>query len=181
MPKKPIIWILVVSLFVTGCAHNPFDYGTYVITEYKPGNKPDTTVTPYEATYALFRYSRSSEPLFEGVLLPSNKIGFERDDNGNLMAIAGSKKIPIDGGDYCWYVTSEPEFHGFEGLCHETCRDGATALALALWPVGIAIQLPFFVALCPVILGEYLYDVSSTAWSGQKPQAEPQVSAKKGE
>ena len=197
MPRKPTVWTLVVTLLVTGCAHNPFDFYKHSIAEYKPGDRPETTTAPYQGSYALYRFdpaplttpaelsprSGSDETpkplpplelppgqrfmpdcgageLYVRLLSDSDKIGFEKSDDGKLIAIAGSERIPVDDGHYCWYVTTEKERHGFEPVCHETCKNGVTVVACALWPVGIAIQVPFAAVLGAGFLGVYLYEVS---------------------
>ena len=186
MPRKPIVWTLVVALLVTGCAHNPFDYGEYKIVEHRPGDSPERTLTPYQAEYGLYKVrdcpiavpepTENGEPQQKQIdppnpprlaeqppgmevrtggddsvctrlLYRSDEIGFTRDENGRLIAIAGSERIPVDDGFYCWQVISEPEFHGLEYVSHEACRNGALTVALALWPVGCTVMG------CAIVLG----------------------------
>jgi hypothetical protein len=179
MLKKPIAWTLIVALLATGCAHNPFDYGLRTIVEYKPGDSPETTNTPYKATYALYLRPKPSQvkepPLYEQVLACSDKIGFEKGDNGKIIAIAGNERIPVDDALYCWLSTSEPEFEGFDYVCHQTCKNGATIVALSLWPVGIGFMVLFGAVAVPVLLGTYMWNLVPSS-PGEEPHSQPQVS-----
>jgi hypothetical protein len=197
MPRKPIVWTLVIMLLVTGCNPvNPFLYGNVGIVEYKGGESPETTTTPYKATYTLYQGSyrvphredgtsdsvppletmpgehfvRADGELFVGVLSCADKIGFEKSADGKIVAVAGSERIPVDDKDYCWYSTSEPEFEGLQWLCHETCKNGFTYAPLLLWPVALPIEVPIY-AVVGVVLGGYLlYQFSHDACFGEEPQ-----------
>jgi hypothetical protein len=100
----------------------------------------------------------------------SDKIGFEKGDDGKLVAIAGSERIPVDDKDYCWFSTGEPELVGFRWLCHETCKNGFTYAPYLLWPVALPIAVPIY-AVGGVVLGGYvLYQYSNDACFGKEPQ-----------
>jgi hypothetical protein len=159
MFKKPIAWTLAAVLFLTGCCHNPHDHGGEFVTEYKPGDTPDTTTAPYKATYALYQWSKPPDgpppqtwvpehevtELYVRGLSRHDKIGFEKGDTGQIVAVAGSEKIPLDDGHYCWHITSETEYHGSDRILHETGENVLTVVELPFEAAGAAIALPFVV------------------------------------
>ncbi len=158
MLNKPVVWTLVVALFVTGCCHNPHDHGGEFVAEYKCGDSPDTTTAPYKATYALYQWSKPPDgpppqkwvpdrevtELYVRGLSRWDKIGFEKGENGKIVAVAGTEKIPLDDGHYCWHITSDSEYRGGDRILHET---GENVLAVLTFPFDVAataVVLPMF-------------------------------------
>lgn len=156
MPKKPIAWTLAAALFLSGCCHNPHDHGGEFVVEYQAGESAETTTAPYKATYALYQWSKPPDgpppqkwipehevtELYVRGLCHWDKIGFEKGEHGNLVAVAGSEKIPLEDGHYCWHITPDTEYRGGERILHEAGEDVITVVTLPFAVVGAALILP---------------------------------------
>jgi hypothetical protein len=157
MLKKSFTGTLLIALFAAGCCHNPHDHGGEFVVEYKPGNSPDTTSAPYKANYALYQWSKLPDgpppqkwvpdhevtELYVRGLSRWDKIGFEKGDQGKVVAVAGNEKIPLEDGHYCWHITPETEYHGSDRILHETGENIMTIVELPFDVVGCAVALPF--------------------------------------
>src|ERR1700722_19735725 len=76
------------------------------IAVYTPNNSIEVAPAPRQATYALYKYSAPDEANLTGqeqiraqVQVSNGKpIGFEKGTTGELLAVAGERKIPLPEG-----------------------------------------------------------------------------------
>jgi hypothetical protein len=161
MLKKPIVWTLVVALFVAGC--NPHFYE--LVAEHKPGDGPYTTRLDYKSKYELCRnddpkpalpLSQTSIPEGEDSVPPEFKsierdlsagdeIGFLMGENSKIFAIAGGERIPLDDGHYCW---GDGELHGWKLILVDTYIVVGWSVGVPLLIVSAAIILPPLLVVC---------------------------------
>jgi hypothetical protein len=159
MAKRAIACVLILSTLISGCFSNSHLHGGKLVAEHKPGETPDTSHTPYKATYVLYHWleppagapphtwipEQQVEELYVRGLERWEPIGFEKDAAGHLVAVAGKEKIPLADGYYCWHISPETEYRGVARVMHEACEN--------TWCV---ICFPFDVAFAAVLLPCYL-------------------------
>jgi hypothetical protein len=169
MPRKFLPCTLLLLIGLAGCAaHNPHTHGGQFLCEHKSDDKPETTTAPYKATYVLHQW-RTPPPdqptphtwiaeqqvteLYVRGLEKGDALGFEKDDKGQWFAVAGSEKIPLEPGRYCWHISQATEYRGFGLAVHEVCETvqetGAMIVALPLGIVFVVLLAPFFVICLP--------------------------------
>jgi hypothetical protein len=143
-------------LALAGCCTNPHFHSGELVTNLDPGDTPDVDRAPYKATYALYRWRKPPEGTIPVKWIPEqevdelyvrglcrfDKIGFERDADGKLFAVAGDEKIPLEDGRYCWHITPETEYRGMERILHETGENIVGLVSLPFAIVGAVIVLP---------------------------------------
>jgi hypothetical protein len=93
----------VVALVLIGCAGC-----TSPAIEYEEGTVPHITRAPATGVWELYpRHAR--KPVFDAILLKHDDVGFERDGQGKLVAVADGQRHPLAHGSYCW------RFEGYGG------------------------------------------------------------------
>jgi hypothetical protein len=157
MRRTVTIPLLAVTLLTAGCASNPHHHGGQLVAEYHPGDEPKTTCAPYKATYVLYHWpAPPTDPaphtwvpekevveLYVRGLGRHDTVGFEKNSDGELQAVAGEEKILLDDGRYCWHISSDTEYRGFARLFHETQENVVNVLELPFGIVILAVELPF--------------------------------------
>jgi hypothetical protein len=165
MPPRMLVCGLAVVAFV-GCCSNPHGHSGQLIAELSPAEKGTTETAPYKATYALYRWrnppegtpperwvaDEEVERLYLRGLCRYDKVGFERDDKGQLFAVAGEEKIALPDGHYCWHITPETEYRGMERILHEAGENVVSIAALPFEIVGAVVILPVIVAYALVLM-----------------------------
>ena len=159
--RRPLLFFgMFLALLTAGCATNLHGHGGKFIAEYQPGEHPCTTHTPYKAVYVLYQWRKppgGTPPhswipeqevteLFLRGLGRWEKVGFEKGPNGELLAVAGGEKIPLEEGRYCWHITTATEYQGVQRVLNET---GENVVAVAAMPFGLAA----FACMLPVFAG----------------------------
>jgi hypothetical protein len=159
MPPRLLAGTLAL-LALAGCCSNPHGHGGQLVTELGPADRPAVDAAPYKATYALYRWRKPPEGTVPQKWIPDqeveqlylrglarwDKVGFERNDGGQLFAVAGEEKIPLPDGHYCWHVTPETEYRGMERILHEAGENTLTLVGLPFAVAGSAL----FLAMLPV-------------------------------
>jgi hypothetical protein len=157
MARKLVAGVLIASMLIAGCAGDSHLHGGKLIAEHKPGDSPDRTHTPYRATYVLYQWLEPPADKPPHTWIPEREaaecyvrglgrwetIGFDKDANGGLVAVAGAEKIPLADGRYCWHISTETEYRGLPRVLHEI---GENTLYVASLPVGVAfaaVTIPF--------------------------------------
>ena len=176
MPRKVLACSLLLVL-VAGCAtFNPHSHGGHFVCECKADDKPDTSPAPYKATYVLYywRAPPKDQPppqtwiadqevvqLYVRGLDRGDNIGFEKNDKGELFAVAGLEKIALEPGRYCWHVSQDTEYRGLHLAVHElgeSVRDTVDAIiALPMGIVLVILLIPFLVLFLPLLLALILW------------------------
>jgi hypothetical protein len=160
MAKRAIGLMLILSTLVSGCAGNPHVHGGKLVAEHKPGDSPENSHTPYQATYVLHHWhepppgapphtwipERQVEELYVRGLGRWEPIGFEKDAGGNLIAVAGQEKIPLAEGRYCWHISQDTEYHGAARVMNEACENTWAVVCFPFEVVGAAVLVPCFLA-----------------------------------
>lgn len=99
-------WIVLAlsTLIVSGCAGPP----TLVIEHPRDGVVKLSTA-PRDETYTLYNLSTRVEAT---TLASGDCIGFVRQD-GQLQAVAGADRIPLEEAEYSWAIEGEPGWDPF--------------------------------------------------------------------
>ena len=134
MPRCAIFALALLSA-LTGCL-NPPPRGPLV--EYRTGQVPKTRTVRCEANYVLVTKNATSAngQLTEHHIVKGERVGFRREDDGTVTAIAPGYTVPLPDGAYAWEVvrTSVPPWR--ERLWCET-RDRSVATGkVTLFVVG---------------------------------------------
>jgi hypothetical protein len=159
MTRKLIISVLTAAVLAAGCASHRHGHGGELVAEYRPGEEPPTTRTPYQATYALYQWhTPPTEPpphtwipdqevteLYVRGLDRWEDIGFKKEENAGLVAVAGKEKIALENGHYCWHITPQSEYHGAQRILHEA---GDNVLTVITLPFATAC----FIVVAPLVM-----------------------------
>jgi hypothetical protein len=168
MPRKLLACALLL-VPLAGCAtSNPHFHGGHFISEHKCDDCSETSTAPYNATYVLYQWRtppKDQPPpqtwipdqevgqLYVRGLQRGDKIGFEKGDKDELFAVAGTEKITLEPGRYCWHISQETEYRGLALAVHEACdtfkETVETIIALPLGIVLLVLLLPFFLVFLP--------------------------------
>ncbi len=71
------------------------------IVKYEKGSKPLMTTAPVSGEYALYK-STDLEPMLKVFLEQGAPLGFQQSDAGEVIAVAGDKRMPVTSNDYAW-------------------------------------------------------------------------------
>jgi hypothetical protein len=97
MLRKAACFVLILSL-AAGCAVPP-------VAEHCPGGPSESTEAPAN-TYALYEHGR--ETVYAQVRLTSPApVGFAKEEDGKLLAVAGETAFPLADGHYDWRPVPE--------------------------------------------------------------------------
>ena len=172
MPKKAFACKLLLLVLAAGCTNqNPHCHGGHFICEHRPQDTPGTSTAPYKATYVLYQWrlppqdqpaphtwmpDHEATELYVRGLDGGEKIGFEKGEKDQLFAVAGCEKILLEPGRYCWHISPETEYRGFQLALHEICETvKETVAAIIALPLGIVLLVllaPFLVLFLPCLL-----------------------------
>jgi hypothetical protein len=161
MARKALAAVLIFCTLLGGCVTNPHMHGGQFVAEYKPDECPPQTRTPYAATYVLYQWldpppgapphtwvpEREVAEMYIRGLGRHESIGFDKDANGGLVAVAGNEKIPLPEGRYCWHISVETEYRGGARVMHEVCENTWDAVCFPFEVACGAIMLPLFVGM----------------------------------
>jgi hypothetical protein len=92
--------------------------------EYRPGPTLSTTVAECDAEYRLDAPEKCQMWMPVDVT-KGERVGFRRDPDGSLVAIAGARTTPIPPGDhYVWLCTPKPvtAWDRFAAKTRDTCE-----------------------------------------------------------
>lgn len=156
MPRLAGLSMIIVATTLSGCVHNSHSHGGHLISDYAPGDNAKTRKTPYRATYVLMhRPSPPTNPpphtwnpdqqvceLYVRTLKKREKIGFEKDSDGKLFAVAGEEKILLEDGKYCWHVSSQERFPMAKWMIAETNDTVLGIVTLPFSLVALALVVP---------------------------------------
>lgn len=165
MTRRLVACVFMVSVFATGCASDPHYHGGQLVAEYGPDNPAAVTRTPYKADYALYRWptppegppphtwrpDRDAVELYVRGLKAWEPLGFEKGEGG-LVAVAGSEKIKLEDGHYCWHITPDTELRGVRLLLYETAQGTMCVIAVPIAAAMYVCTLPVVLLLCPLFL-----------------------------
>src|SRR5436309_152502 len=159
MAGRWIVYPLLLAL-LGGCqAVNPHGHGGEFVAEHRPGEGPALGSAPYRAVYTLFRWDpppedppahtwladRQVTELYVRGLARRDPVGFEKDKEDHLVAVAGAEKIPLPEGRYCWHITPDSEYRGAQRLLHEAGENALAVVELPVGLVGVALVVPTLV------------------------------------
>ena len=121
-----------------------------VAIEYHPGSMPTTGISSCDATYTLSSREPNCTLDYATIELPKGStVGFQRQPDGTMAAVAGDRTTPISDCHSVWRYTPKPTSRWDRWLV--TTRDK--------WvhSVGVATDyflLPYWIVICS-ITGEY--------------------------
>ncbi len=100
--RRPLLALALVSA-VTGCVSPP-PSGPFV--EYRDGLAPTTRKVTCEANYQLVATDAPAPPgpFGEHHLRKGERVGFRREIDGSLTAVAPGYTLPLPPGAYSWQV-----------------------------------------------------------------------------
>ncbi len=129
---------------MTGCV-SPAPVGPLV--EYRAGLTPVTRPVKCPATYVLCAEQPDSSPIAEHHLTKGERVGFRREDDGSVSAVAPGYTIPLPPGVYRWEVmrASVPLWHQRAWCEARTCSVAAGRTTLIV--VGVTCVLTALLAL----------------------------------
>jgi hypothetical protein len=160
MARGAVCCSVVFLVFAAGCVGNAQTHEDDLIAEHRRGDKPSTITVPYEATYALIHDPFAADADAPGTMVfehwtgktlqfrqlkRGDPIGFQRDGDGQLVAVAGGEALPLEDGHYCWRITPETEHQGVSRVLHQTeeaFQQGAVEC------LGVGMGCLLFLVLC---------------------------------
>jgi hypothetical protein len=155
--NRVIVAAALLSASLSGCClYNPHSHGGHFVAEYCPSAEPQISKTPYQATYVLYQWRQPPcDPpplqwlpeqevgeLYIRGLSKWESIGFERNKDGQLFAVAGSEKLPLVEGRYCWHVSAQTRFPLAKWMIGETNNTVLGIIALPFGLVALVVFLP---------------------------------------
>jgi hypothetical protein len=100
MPRRFMLALAFVSA-LTGCVAAP---PNGPLVEYRSGLTPVTRPVKCEANYALFSSTQPSVPLTEHHITEGERVGFCREPDGSVSAVAPGYRLALPPGEYTWEV-----------------------------------------------------------------------------
>src|SRR4051812_8632840 len=96
-------YVIVALLFFTGggCAQD------WSLT-YAPGKPARIGEAPVAGDYDLYTGGQAA-PARAAVLFEGEPVGFARDEQGQLLAVAGAERWPIPEGGYRWHRSAQTD------------------------------------------------------------------------
>jgi len=155
MPLRVLICGLAVMALI-GCCSNPHGHSGQLVSELNPAEKPALEAAPYKATYALYRWKQPAgrhgagevvadeevERLYLRGLCRHDKVGFERDDKGQLFAVAERRRSLYRTDTIAGTSPRKTEYRGMERILHETGENVVSIAALPFEIVGSVVIVP---------------------------------------
>lgn len=103
MPRRIVLALALVSA-LTGCVVAP---PTGPLVEYRDGLTPITRPVKCPATYVLCADRSGATPLAEHHVTKGERIGFRREEDGSVSAVAPGYTLALPPGAYRWDVVRE--------------------------------------------------------------------------
>lgn len=104
--RRVVLLLLAALTALNGCA-NPLAHQTNPQSEHQIG--PTLTRVPEPATYALTPLEHpNAVPLATVHLNRGERVGFRRDSDGTLVAVAGKQTFPVPNGTFGWVIVEKP-------------------------------------------------------------------------
>jgi hypothetical protein len=100
VPHRPLLALALVSA-LTGCVAAP---PAGPLVEYRDGLTPITRPVKCPATYVLRADPPGAVPLAEHHVAEGERIGFRREEDGSVSAVAPGYTIALAPGAYSWVV-----------------------------------------------------------------------------
>ena len=144
MFRRSVLALALVSA-VTGCVAAP---PNRPLVEYHPGLTPITRPVKCPATYVLCGTDPpGAAPLAEHHVAKGERVGFRREEDGSVSAVAPGYTLALPPGAYAWEVVRESIPPWRERAWCETRQHAATAGKTTLLVVGVVCLLALLIAL----------------------------------
>ena len=148
MPRRPMFALALLSA-LTGCASPP-PTGPFV--ECRDGLPPVTRPVTCEANYVLVAKDAAAAPgpFGEHHIHKGEQIGFRREADGSLTAVAPGYTLPLPPGAYAWEVVassvpSARERQWCETRGHMLRAAKVTGIVLLVAAVALAVLAVVFI------------------------------------
>jgi hypothetical protein len=119
-PCLPIFALLAVAL--VGCRSGSACHDEHLVAEHWPGGAVKEGHAPFDAVYSLYRHTDGverarvpgspkppTEVCLEQKVTGGESVGFRRDKDGQLLAVAGTQSVVIPEARYCWHLSPQTE------------------------------------------------------------------------
>jgi hypothetical protein len=135
--RRAVLVALAFSIIASGCAH---PHARKPAAELRAGREPTTRPVRHDATYALTRIGGVGEPLATARVLRDECVGFRREADGSVVAVAGNKSYPMPDGEFAWVLVpgTGPTWRERAGA---DCKDAAAKCGGALILGGLALGM----------------------------------------
>ena len=145
MPRRFTFALAFLSA-LTGCVAAP---PSGPLVEYREGLTPITRPVKCRATYALCAHDR---PPGEGVLAShcvaeGERIGFRREEDGSVTAVAPGYTLPLAPGSYSWEVVRESVPPWRERFWQKTRDDAEATVKITGTALGVGCLLALLLGL----------------------------------
>ena len=97
--RRTILLLLLILVVASGCAQT---------VDYRPGRPAPLVKAPATGVYELYR-GGGNMPVYSAILLKHDRLGFARDSDGRLLAVADGQRYPLAEAKYRW------KFEGYSG------------------------------------------------------------------
>ena len=111
-PRPTYIALLCIFVTLSGCHVST---APTTVVRYNPQLPPSMIKATYHGQYLLYPMSgrmtapaRDAQPIASRRLAPGDRIGFLRDANGTVLAVAGADAIPIAQQHHLWQMRADP-------------------------------------------------------------------------
>jgi hypothetical protein len=150
--------VFLLVLFGAGCISSGNGHGT-LIARYQSSEVAEVKKAPQENTYALYAASAAQQGSNgDGRLraqvrvLCGCPIGFEKERDGQLHAVAGQQRIPLPEGLYWWEAVPDSS-QATNGEWYAQARNQVGGkVEEAGKVIGVPVQAALYTALLPVCL-----------------------------
>jgi hypothetical protein len=119
MIRKGITYLTIWALVLAGCKASCEER---VVLRYEPAKRLPMRTSPYKAQYRLYAQAsgkpttRTATPLLAYSLPKGSRLGFERDAEHRLLAVAGNERTVLDAATsgkgqqvgYTWTMQPDP-------------------------------------------------------------------------
>jgi hypothetical protein len=143
-------------LLIAGCVHDKPKLPGRLIANCVPGKDEELSKAPYQATYVLREWPAPPIPppsrwvpeenvvdLFTRGLDRRQPVGFEKSTDGQLFAVAGEEKIPLNPGRYSWHIEPSSEYTGARWFFHEAGERTVEIVSLPFELAAAIVAVPF--------------------------------------
>ena len=130
MPRLSIPVALCILSATSGC--KALEREGHVVG-YHPDLPPRAEAAPYDATYTLYTPDPEARLAYATIELRKGMtVGFRREPDGSLVAIAGEQVTPIPDARALWCHTPTPrsQIDRFAVETRDTCESVASAIVL---------------------------------------------------
>jgi hypothetical protein len=147
--KLPVLLLVILA---GGCVGGWCVQRSHV-SEYRSGESPEVKPAPCEGTYALYGVANDPQAASteqapsadllraQSWVLGGHALGFEKDEEGRLWAVADEKKIPLPEGLFWWELVPGLGPAGSLGNRIGTTVDQMLGpVEIVLGPVGIVLR-----------------------------------------